>query len=157
MNEPLDSIHVITDRFAELSHEFGVICSFRCELDEGLDRSQRVPDFVRKPAGDGFQRAQAVGSPHQHLRTLEILVERGVIQCNRRVLSHRGQQPEVLVGIHLAASSRPQVAKTDEALLVDEWNTDLSVERLQLVQQRARRSRITDLLQLLADQDGLGA
>ena len=76
LNQPFNPIDVLEHNSAEFTDKVTVIFPFRSQLDEGLDRGQRVSDFMREACRDGFQRTQSISSPHEGLRLPKILIQR---------------------------------------------------------------------------------
>src|SRR5712692_3604485 len=62
--------------------EFRVVQTLRKKLGKGVDRNERITDFVSKACSKSADRGQPVCACEQLLRAFEIFVEPSVLQGN---------------------------------------------------------------------------
>ena len=97
LNEPFDPRDIFTHDGAERSEEFGIVLSLRAQLDECLNGGERISDFVGKPPGDCFKRAETIRAVNQGFLLSKIFIEQGVVQGYSRILRQRKQQAQILL------------------------------------------------------------
>ena len=107
LNKPFDPRDIFTHDGAELSEEFGIVLSLRAQLDECLNGGERISDFVGKPPGDCFKRAETIRAVNQGFLLSKIFIEQGVVQGYSRILRQRKQQLQILLRVHVQVHLMP--------------------------------------------------
>src|SRR6185437_1537816 len=92
LDQPFNPIDVIEHNSTEFTDKSSVILTFRSQLNKGLDRRQRISDFMSEPSGDGFQRTQSISSSHEGLGLPEILIQQEGVERVGGILGHRSQE-----------------------------------------------------------------
>ena len=71
IHQRIDPVDLVSDQVGEGFAEIGIVIPLRQELGKGLDRDQRVLDFVRHSGGERAETGEAVAATNLQLETFQ--------------------------------------------------------------------------------------